>query len=657
MSFLGLNYPRRDKRGVWRWLPSWKFAVPVIVGGGLLGGIVLAYLVNITPIPAPNEISQSNTTIVYYDDGKTEIGRIGDYNREIVPLQEIPLVVQQTVLAAEDRNFYDHSGFSISGIARAFWNNITTGSSQGGSTITQQYVKTAFLTTEQTFKRKIKELILSIKLETSSSKDEIFANYLNTCYFGRGAYGIQSAARAYFGKSVQELTASEAAMLASLLKSPEGFAPEKRLDRLKQRWTYVMDQMADAGWISAKARKRAEFPSYLEKGSTNRLAGPRGYILQEVKKDLIELGYDEASLGVAGLQVVTTINRQAQIAAEKAVRDKGPKSKTEGVRIGLVAVKPGDGAIMAMYGGPDYVTEPLNNVTQAVAQAGSTFKVFALAAAMETGTPLDYLLPGKSGTVISGYKVNNYSGETFGDVTLLQATEHSVNTAYVQLADDLGIDSVMNMAYRMGLPEDTPGLDRNLTFVLGSPSPHVIDMAEAYATLASRGVHAEPYLLKSVKSSTGTSIYESRVQTQAAIVPEVTDQVTFALEQVVLHGTGINAKIAGRPVAGKTGTTDESKSAWFVGYSPEMATAVMMMKQNSKGIPVPMYGVGGVGSVTGGSFPTKIWGQFMRDALKGVPVTKFPAPTASPTVTESATPNPSTTPTETTTATPTPTAS
>jgi membrane peptidoglycan carboxypeptidase len=310
---------------------------------------------------------------------------------------------------------------------------------------------------------------------------------------------------------------------------------------------------------------------------------------------------------------------------------------------------------MAMYGGPDYVTEPLNNVTQAVAQAGSTFKVFALTAAMEAGTPLDYLLPGKSGTVIAGYKVNNYSGETFGDITLLQATEHSVNTAYVQLAQDLGIDNVMNMAYRMGLPEDTSGIDRNLTFVLGSPSPHVINMAEAYATLASRGVHATPYLLKSVKSSSGTEIYQSQIQSDVVMAPEVTDQVTYALQQVVLHGTGVNAKAAGRPVAGKTGTTDESKSAWFVGYTPEMATAVMMMKQNSKGIPVSMYGVGGLASVTGGSFPTKIWGQFMRDALKGVPVSKFPAPTASPTITDSATPGP--TDSSTDTATPAPTAS
>ncbi len=657
MSFLGFNYPRRGKHGVWRWLPSWKFVLPVVVGGGLIGGIVLAYLVRVTPIPAPNEISQSNTTIVYYSDGKTEIGRIGDYNREIVPLQEIPLTVQQTVLAAEDRNFYEHSGFSISGIARAFWNNITTGSSQGGSTITQQYVKTAFLSTEQTIKRKVKELILSIKLETSSSKDEIFSNYLNTCYFGRGAYGIQSAARAYFGKNVQDLSVQESAMLASLLKSPEGFAPEKRLDRLTERWNYVLDQMVDAGWIKAKDRKKMKFPSYLERGSTNRLSGPRGYILNEVKKHLMTLGYDEASLGVAGLSVTTTIDHKAQLAAEKAVRDKEPKTKNEGVRIGLVSIKPGDGAILAMYGGPDYVTEPLNNVTQAVAQAGSTFKVFALAAAMEAGTPLDYLLPGKSGTVIDGYKVNNYSGETFGDITLLQATEHSVNTAYVQLASYLGIDNVMNMAYRLGLPQDTSGIDRNLTFVLGSPSPHAINMAEAYATLAAEGVHAKPYMIKTVVTSTGTTIYEGRPQTEQVISADVAHQVTYALEQVVLHGTGINAKIAGRPVAGKTGTTDESKSAWFVGYSPEMATAVMMMKQNSKGIPVSMYGVGGLGSVTGGSFPTKIWGQFMRDALKGQPIVAFPEPTASPTVTDSATPGPSSSDSATPTDTPTPSTS
>ena len=649
MSFLGMNYPRRNKRGIKRWLPSWKFVVPVLFFSGLFGSVVLAYLVHITPIPAPNDISQSNTTIVYYDDGATEIGRIGEYNRELVPLSQIPLSVQQTVLAAEDRNFYEHSGFSVSGILRALWNNVTTGSSQGGSTITQQYVKNSFLSSEQTVRRKIRELVLSVKLETSTSKDEIFSNYLNTCYFGRGAYGIQSAAKAYFGKNVQELTMSEAAMLASLLKSPEGFAPEKRLDRLKERWNYVLDQMVDAGWATAKQRASAKFPNYLPRGSANRWGGTRGYILQLVKKQLISLGYDESALGVAGLTVVTTINQQAQLAAEKAVQDQKPKKKAQGLRIGLVSIKPGDGAIQAMYGGPDYVTEPLNNVTQAVAQAGSTFKVFALATAMEAGTPLDYLLPGQSGTVIDGYKVNNYSGETFGDITLLQATEHSVNTAYVQLASNLGIGNVMDMAYRMGLPEDTAGIDRNLTFVLGSPSPHVIDMANAYATLAAHGVRATPYLVKSVTSTNGTVIFENQIHNEQVMAPEVADQVTYALEQVVLNGTGINAKKAGRPVAGKTGTTDESKSAWFVGYTQELATAVMMMKQNNKGLPVSMYGVGGLGSVTGGAFPTKIWAQYMRNALKGVPVTQFPDPSASPSITDSPTPTDSATPTETAT--------
>lgn len=641
MNILGFSYPRKNKHGVWRWLPSWKLVVPVFVVGGLLGGIVLAYLVRITPIPAPNEISQSNTTIIYYSDGVTEIGRLGDYNRETVSLQGIPLQVQQTVLAAEDREFYSHSGFSISGIARAVFNNLTTGSSQGGSTITQQYVKTAFLTSEQSFKRKIKELILSIKLETSESKDEILSNYLNTVYFGRGAYGIQAASRAYFSKNVADLTVEESAMLAALLKSPEGFTPEKRLNRLTERWNYVLDQMVDAGWLDAKTREAMVFPKYTEKRTANRLAGFRGYILQEVKKDLIDMGYDESSLGVAGLKVITTIDKQAQVAANKAVKDQRPKSKTSGLRIGVIAIKPGDGAIMAMYGGRDYVTEPLNNVTQAVAQGGSTFKTFALAAAMEAGISLDTLLPGKSGTEINGYVVNNYSGETFADVTLLQATEHSVNTAYVQLGANIGIDPVMDMAYRMGLPNDTLGLDRNLTFILGSPSPHAIDMANAYATLAARGVKATPYLIKSVDSPQGLRVFEAQIHTEVVMTPEVADQVTYALSLVVKSGTGNNAKAAGRPVAGKTGTTDESRSAWFVGYSPDIAAAVVMMKQDENGNPVPMYGVGGLASVTGGSFPTRIWGQFVHDALAGIPVSNFVKPTASPTVTETVEPSPS----------------
>ena len=646
-----IDYPREGRFGFSRWLPSWKLVLSLGLLGAGVAALALAYLVSTTPIPAPNEVAMSNATVVFYADGKREVGRIGDFNRVEVPLTEIPLTVQQAVLAAEDRDFYAHGGFSITGIGRALLNNVVDGSSQGGSTITQQYTKNAYLTSERSWKRKLKELVLSIKLETSSSKDEILANYLNMVYFGRGAYGVQAASRAYFGKDIQLLNTREAAFLAALLKSPEGFAPEKDLDRLKVRWKYVIGQMREAGWLSPSDYDKAKFPEFKPRRTGNRLSGPPGYILAEVKKFLNGLGYDDASLGVAGLTIYTTIDKDAQDAAVAAVKSEGPASNTEGLRIGLAAVRPGTGEIVAMYGGPDYVTEPLNNATQAIAQAGSTFKPFALMAAMEQGYPLDYMLPGRNGKVIDGYKVRNYSKKSYQDVSLLQATQWSINTAFVQLASEVGIDSVMDVAFRAGIPSQTPGVDRNLTFVLGTASPHVLDVASAYATFAAEGVAAKPYLVSKVTSPTAGVLFEAVPDTKVAFAEGDSRKVNYALRQVVTNGTGYAALAAGRPVAGKTGTTDENKSAWFAGYTPDLAAAVMLIKQDENGLPITLSGTGGVSSVAGGSFPARIFTAFVRGALEGKPEAKFkrPSATAVPTISASPlpwwSPTPSATPT------------
>ena len=434
----------------------WRTIITSIVGIGLLGVIVFTYFVITTPIPAPSDISRANSTIVYYSDGKTELGRIGEYNRTEVPLSKIPLQLQRAVLAAEDKDFYNHGGFSITGIARAVIGNLTSGfNAGGGSTITQQYAKNAYLTQERSIKRKVKELVLAVKLESSSSKDMILQNYLNVSYMGRGAYGMQTAARVYFAKDVSQLTISESAMLAALLKSPEGFAPEKRLSRLKARWNYVLDQMVDAGWLTESKRKEQQFPIVIDRVNANTLSGPNGYALDMVKRELIGQGYDDATLGIAGMRVVSTFDADAQVAAVRAVEKEGPKSGTDGLRIGLAAVRPGTGEVIAVYGGPDFATEPLNNATQAIGQAGSTFKPFALAAATEAGVGLDTSLPGKSGTVVAGYRVVNYSNESYGPISLLYATEHSVNSAYVTLTYNIGVDAVMNAASRAGIPDNT----------------------------------------------------------------------------------------------------------------------------------------------------------------------------------------------------------
>lgn len=605
----------------------WRAIVTTIVGIGLLGVIVFTYLVITTPIPQPSEISRANSTIVYYSDGETELGRIGEYNRTEVKLSKIPLHLQRAVLAAEDKDFYAHSGFSVTGIARAVWDNLTGGfSAGGGSTLTQQYAKNAYLSQERSIKRKVKELVLAVKLESSSSKDTILQNYLNMSYLGRGAYGVQTAARLYFAKDVSQVTISEAAMIASLLKSPEGFAPEKRPERLKARWNYVLNQMVEAGWLTPSKRKAQKFPIIIERVNANTLSGPNGYALDMVRRELLAQGYDDATLGISGLRVISTFDADAQVAAVRAVEKEGPKSGTEGLRIGMAAIRPGSGEVVAIYGGPDFATEPLNNATQAIGQAGSTFKPFALAAAIEVGVTLDTMLPGRSGYIVADYRVVNYGNKSYGPINLLTATENSVNSAYVKLTYDIGVDSVMDAASRAGIPDDAKGLDRNLTFVLGTASPHVIDVANAYATFAARGVRATPFTIKEVQSANGGVIYQAPMRTTTTFEEYVADTVNAALRSVVTNGTGFAANKVGRPVAGKTGTTNDNLSAWFAGYSPDLAAAVMFVKEDDKGIPVTLRGTGGLSTVTGGSFPARIWTEFMRGALKNVPKSDFVAP-------------------------------
>lgn len=619
-----INYPRSDKTGIGRLLPSWKLVFGLLLTAAVVGAGLFALAVYIFPVPQPNDVAVAETTKVMYADGKEEIGRLGDVRRTSVPLESVPEDVQHAVLAAEDRSFYDHGGFSAEGIGRALWNNVTGGSTQGGSTITQQYVKNAYLTQEQSFVRKAKELVLSVKLETIESKDEILSNYLNTIYFGRGAYGIEAAAEVYFGKSVQDLSLSEGAALAAIIQSPGNYEPELFKDRLVDRWYYVLDGMVEKDWITKAEKRRAKFPKFTKQSNANQLAGQTGFILEAVRREMAEVGWSEAEIEGGGLTITTTIDKKAQDAAVAAVSSAGPQYGTEGVRIGLTAVRPGTGQIMAIYGGEDYLEDQLDNALQARAQGGSTFKAFTLAAALEGGVGLDSIWNGSSPATIQGYTLQNAGNASYGSVSLLTATAKSINTAYVELESEVGVEESMDAAERLGLPEDTPGLEDNLTFVLGSASPRAIDMASAFSTFASRGIRADPTILKKVERNTGEVAYRVDADRgKRAFDEETMDTVNYALQSVVNSGTGTRASWSGRPVAGKTGTTDESKSAWFVGYTPQMSAAVMMMKADKKGRPVSLDGVGGLGSVSGGSFPAAIWATFTEAALDGEPVEPF----------------------------------
>jgi membrane peptidoglycan carboxypeptidase len=598
----------------------------------------------------------AQTTRIYYDDGKTEIGRIGEANRTSVPLDRISPQMQAAMLAAEDRGYYNHGGFDPRGLVRAAWNNFTGGTTQGASTITQQYAKNAYLSQEQSFSRKFKELVLSVKLETQSSKDEILANYLNTIYYGRGAYGIQAASQAYFGKKASKLDAAEAAYLAAIIRAPSFYGTKKGQDDLRVRWDYVVDGMVSTGALTQAEADALEFPEPLKwSGAFNYFKGANGYLLESARLALLDLGYTDDDINLNGYRVTTTINQQAQEAAMAAVEQYGPSYNTEGLRIGLASVRPGTGEIVAMYGGKNYLRNQLNDATQATALAGSTFKPFALTAALEDGIGLYSTWDGSSPRTIQGYTLQNYGNTSYGTVTLLKATENSINTPYVELGLTVGTDNVRKAAIRAGIPKDTTGLNADPTTVLGTASPSALDMASAYATFAARGERADRALIKQVKTPDKQTDFELQVKTKQEFDETVMDNVNFALQQVVNVGTGTTALGLGRPSAGKTGTTDNNMSAWYVGYTPQLSTAVMMAKSDKAGNMVTLEGTGGMYSVTGGSFPAQMWTAYMRGALEGEPVETFQMPgewiagggsTLSPSPTGSSSPSPSVSPSE-----------
>jgi membrane peptidoglycan carboxypeptidase len=604
----------------------------VFLGGfGFIAGSVLFALAYFTvDIPDPNAYVNSQSTIIQYSNGE-EIGRVGTQNRQIIPLAKIPLNVRHAVLAAEDRGFYSNRAFSVTGILRAVVNNLKGGSLQGGSTITQQYAKTAFLTPSRTIQRKIKELVISIKLENQLSKDQIFESYLNTIYFGRGSYGVMTASQQYFNRNVDQLTNSQAAVIASILRSPGLYDPAFKKgndERLQARFEYVKQGMIEAGWLDKDAAAKMKFPPVAPRSTSGQLSGPKGHIIEAVTKELSKLGFSQDQLLVGGLVIKTTLDQKAQQSAVDAVNKFYPSKAPENLHIGLVAIRPGTGEIVALYGGRDYLQRQLSDATQSIALAGSTFKPFAIVAALEQGIPLTSMWNGDSPQIFDDagkpYEVSNYGEEGWGQVDLLYATKHSVNTVFVPLGIKVGPAAVVDVARRAGIPESVAMIPTP-SVVLGVASPRVIDVANAYATFAAQGIKSKPYLVAQVIGSNKGVLYEGKQETQEVFSKEVMADLTYALKGTITGGTGAAALALGRPAAGKTGTSQSNASAWFSAYTPQLAASVALFRDSAS---ESLNGIGGLTSVTGGTFPARIWTAFMKGALKGEPVMEFPAPSS-----------------------------
>ena len=582
-----------------------------------------------TPIPQLNPYIGTQATVVTYSDG-SEMGRFASENRIEVPLIRIPSFTQRAVMAAEDKDFYYHLAFSPTAILRAFVNNAQGGDIQGGSTITQQYVKIAYLTQEQSLGRKLKELIIAFKIEGRFTKDEILLKYLNAIYFGRGAYGIETAANQYFDKSASELTVPESIVLASIIRSPGRYDPSSganNLNNLRNRFMGVKKLMLEKEWISQSVFDNMQFPEILPRKNLNTFVGVTGHIMEEVRKELYSRGFNDDEISKGGLVVRTTIDKTAQDAAEWAVVKETPNDAPKDLHVGLVAIKPGDGAVIAMYGGSDYLERQLNDATQSITQAGSTFKPFALIAALERGIPLSSVWDGRSPQIYYGagapYKVSNYGNSNFGKIPLLRATAYSVNTIFVRLAYRVGFAPIVDAARRAGIPSTVEMLPTP-SFVLGVSSPHVIDVANAFATFASEGIYSKPYLIARISKLNGSAIYQVKPETKRVFSKRVMADLNYALRGVVRGGTA-SAALGGfpRPVAGKTGTSQNNASAWFTGYTPQLSASVALFRDDAT---EELSGIGGLNSVTGGSFPARIWNTFAQKTLANEPIKNFSYP-------------------------------
>ncbi|MFI5479176.1 transglycosylase domain-containing protein [Streptomyces rubiginosohelvolus] len=644
----------RPRRTGWRRaVPTWRMTLGTLLGLVVLlgAGIFAAY--RLVDIPAANASATAQSNVYLYSDGSV-IARDGDVNREKVKLSQVPPTVQHAVLAAEDRDFYtDDRAVDVKAMLRAGWNTVTGKGKQGGSTITQQYVKNYYLGQERTVLRKAKEAIIAVKLNREETKDQIFEGYLNTSYFGRNAYGIQAAAQAYYGKNVEELTTAEGAYLASLLNAPSAYdviAHPGNKPAAQRRWNYVLNGMVKERWLTAAERATTRFPTPGEAKPSNGLSGQRGYIVQAVEDYLNRRGIlDAKTLATGGYRITTTLDKAKQDAFVEAVADNvmsktsADRAADRNVRVGGASIVPKTGKVVALYGGIDYTKQYVSNATRRDYQVGSVFKPFVLTSAVVNDsttqdgrriTPNTVYDGTNKRTVVgvqgsTDYAPANEDDVDYGDITVRIATDKSVNSVYAQMAQDVGPAKVRDTAIALGIPADTPDLTAAPSIALGTANASVLDMAEAYATLADHGRHGRYVLVEKVTKD-GAEIELPERATEQAVTREAADTTTAVLRSVVEGGTGTAAQAVGRPAVGKTGTAEEDRAAWFAGYTPDLASVVAVMGQNpDTGAQTPLYGALGLARVNGGGVPAETWAAYTEAALRSSPAQEFdlrPAP-------------------------------
>jgi membrane peptidoglycan carboxypeptidase len=588
---IGMDGHRKGRRR-WRLVRRTLYGLGIVVAG-LCAALGIMY--SRTTVPPVNAAARAQASTFSFRDGTT-LAQVGRLNRVPVRLGDVPASVRGAVLAAEDRGFYRDPVVSPSGLARAGWAAVSGGARQGGSGIAQQYVKVAYLSPEQTMSRKVKELFIAVKLSRSRSKDWIFEQYLNTVYFGRGAYGIQAASQAYFRKDVGALTPTEGALLAGVIQAPSYLDPALgHTQQTRARWRYVIDGMTRTG-VLPKGPPPA-FPWVAPAHTEPTYAGQRGYLIERIITELHAHGFDDDQIYRHGLRVTSTVDPRLQAAAPEAVRR--ATGDDEDLEAGLVSVRPGTGDILASYGGRDYLHHQYDNALLAALPPGSSFYPFVLATALHDGISLRSTFDASPLTSV----VNDDDAEA-GSADLLTATARSYNTVFSRLGAKVGASA----AAKAGLSARLP-----------AGSVRAVDEAAAYAALAD-GRYAAPHMLAKVTDRSGKVLLEVRPRVRPAFSPSVTADVTYALQVAARTGIGRRGALTDRPVAVKFGTTEHNAAGWFSGYTPGIATAVVVYRASNR----PLINSGNAPHQRSTAVPADIWRTFMTTA--GGPARMFPPP-------------------------------
>ncbi|MFJ5682728.1 transglycosylase domain-containing protein [Streptomyces sp. NPDC093099] len=614
-----------------------------------MGGLIVLYV--LVPVPSANAQAEMQSNVYKYSDG-TILTRTGEINREIVGLEKIPKDVQRTFVAAENKSFYQDSGVDIKGTTRGLINTLSGKGKQGGSTITQQYVKNYYLNQDQTVTRKLKELVISLKVDRNTSKSDILAGYINTSYYGRGAYGIQAAAQAYYGIDASALNVAQGAYLAALLQAPSQYdwtaatATGRKL--VTERWNYVLDNMVEQKWLDSATRSGLTFPVPRTPKAAPGMEGQAGYLVEAANDELARQGVDKAEIAKGGWTITLNIDKKRQKELAQSV-DKQLESKLDRkdnttdatVQAGATSVDPKTGRVVALYGGTGATEHWISNATRTDYQPASTFKPVVLASALENGAEtqdgrkigVNTRYDGTSERPVEGsdtpYAPQNEDDRDYGRVSVQTAMNKSINSVFAQMVVDVGPPEVKKTALDLGMRDK--GFPERPAITLGTMNASTWDMAGVYATLDNHGRKITPTIVKAAEHKDRTVEIPDPVGKQV-ISRETADTVTHVLQGVVDNGSGFEANSSAYDAAGKTGTSENNWSAWFSGYTPQLTTVVALFGESPKegGGQVSLTGTANSGRANGGGFPARIWADYTLSALNGGSDARFDLDIAAP---------------------------